>query len=185
MTGQEIINKLVEGNNQFLTTNRALGDVSLEKRIETSQGQQPYAVVLTCADSRTMPEAIFSVGLGELFVVRVAGNVVGLSELASIEFAADKLGCKVLVVLGHTHCGAVTAAMEPAQGGYIETILDEIRGAIKDEKDDEHASCLNVINSINKIKSQFHPKNELSVIGGVYHIESGKVDFVTGLEALS
>lgn len=182
MTEQAILNKLKAGNEQFLTTSHAIGDVSVERRLTTSSGQQPYAVVLTCADSRIAPEAIFSVSLGELFVIRVAGNVVGDSELASIDFAVNSLGCEVLLVLGHTHCGAIKAAMAPAQEGPIETILQEIREVIHDEKDDVHASCLNVRHSMKKVEAQLRPKGKLSIVGGIYDIETGKVDFISGIE---
>ena len=92
-----------------------------------TKGQSPYAIIVTCSDSRVIPENIFSAGIGELFVIRLAGNIIDDHQLGSIEYAAGHLGCRLVVVLGHTHCGAVDAAINSEPAGYIRCITDEIK----------------------------------------------------------
>ena len=100
---KEARQRLIEGNMKYLSADTAFGDVSPAIRRDTAQnGQHPYAIVITCSDSRVIPESIFSASIGELFVVRVAGNVIDDHQLGSIEYAADHLGTKLIVVLGHT-----------------------------------------------------------------------------------
>ena len=135
------------------------------------------------SDSRVIPESIFSAGIGDLFVIRLAGNVIDDHQLGSIEYAAGHLGCRLIVVLGHNHCGAVDAAMNSDPDGYIKFITDEIKRAIGDEKDEYKACCLNVKQSIAMIEHslEIHKVEEeigLKVIGAVYHLENGRVDFL-------
>ena len=108
----EALEKLKKGNQDYISalTNPASIELDLRKNLATN-GQQPYAVILTCSDSRVAPEHIFSAGLGELFVIRTAGNVVGDFELGSIEYGVEHLGAPIIVVMGHNHCGAVEAAL--------------------------------------------------------------------------
>ena len=149
----EAKSRLIEGNKRFINATSNPGDVSLERRVDTlKNGQHPYAIVLCCSDSRQVPEAIFSAGIGELFVIRVAGNVVDSHQLGSIEYAADHLDCKLVVVLGHNHCGAVEAAIKHDPDGHIKYITDDIREAIKEEKDEYIATCLNVKHSVKVIE---------------------------------
>ena len=172
----------MEGNIKYLAAKTSLGDISTEKRRETCKnGQQPYAVIVTCSDSRVLPESIFSAGIGDLFVIRVAGNVMDDHQLGSIEYAAEHLGIRLIVVLGHDHCGAVDAAINHDPEGYIKFITDEIKIAIGDEKDDYKACCLNVKRSVDVIESSFeiHREEEhgLKVIGALYRLDDGKVEF--------
>ena len=170
------LERLKEGNTTYINATKCGGDVSKERRIDTYEnGQHPYAVVVSCADSRVIPEAIFSVGIGELFVIRVAGNVVGDYELGSIEYAVEHLGCRLVVVMGHTCCGAVNASLEP-NCGLVKAITDEIRQAIGDEHDLAKASLLNAIHSASKIKSAV-TADGLQVVAALYHTDSGAVDF--------
>ena len=112
VSAAEAIQKLKEGNARYLDASSNPGDISKLIRKKTcEEGQSPYAIVVTCSDSRVIPESIFSAGIGELFVIRVAGNVIDNHQLGSIEYAADHLGTNLVVVLGHTHCGAVGAAI--------------------------------------------------------------------------
>ena len=146
-------------------------------------GQHPYAIVVTCSDSRVIPESIFSAGIGDLFVIRLAGNVIDDHQLGSIEYAAGHLGCRLIVVLGHTHCGAVDAAMNSDPEGYIKSITDEIKRAIGDEKDERKACEKNVWQSIQMIEHSLeihHIEDEigLRVVGAMYDIETGKVEFM-------
>ena len=177
LSAAEALEKLKEGNARYLDAASNPGDISSLIRKKTcEEGQSPYAVVITCSDSRVIPESIFSAGIGELFVIRVAGNVIDNHQLGSVEYAADHLGCNLVVVLGHTHCGAVGAAIGGGAGGFIKSITDEIMAAIGDEKDDYKASCLNVENSVKKIQENIHIDG-LKAMGAVYHIEDGHVEF--------
>lgn len=177
MNSEGLISRLMIGNSMFLETNKFIGDISLDKRKELKNGQNPYAIILTCSDSRITPEAIFSAGLGDLFVIRVAGNIVGPSEIASIEYAANVLGTKLLMVMGHTHCGAVNSAINGESCGHLAYVLDEIKEGIDDETDDKKASFKNVEHSINKLREKLYLTDRLEIVGGVYDIETGKVDF--------
>ena len=176
--------RLIEGNKLYLDAKVNGADISPERRTDTAvNGQHPYAIVITCSDSRVIPESIFSAGIGELFVIRVAGNVLDDHQLGSIEYAADHLGTKLIVLLGHTRCGAVDAAIEGHTGGFIESILKDIQLAIGDEKDDFKASCLNVKHGVETIRHELeiHPIHDpkgLEVAGAIYHIEDGRVEFI-------
>ncbi|HAE45042.1 MAG TPA: carbonic anhydrase [Lachnospiraceae bacterium] len=179
----DALERLKNGNKKYLEALKEIGDISPDIRRETCQnGQNPYALIITCSDSRVIPEAIFQAGIGDLFVIRVAGNVIDNHQLGSIEYAADHLGVKLIVVLGHTHCGAVDAAIAHDPAGYIKFITDEIKEAIGDTTDPYEASCLNVRHSIEAIESSLiirHDEEEgLKVIGAVYDIESGEVQFL-------
>ena len=184
MSAIKAVEKLKEGNEKYLETLNGMGDVSKESRMRTYlHGQHPYAIVVTCSDSRVIPESIFSAGIGDLFVIRLAGNVIDDHQLGSIEYAAGHLGCRLIVVMGHTHCGAVDAAMNSDPEGYIKFITDEIKRAIGDEKDERRACEKNVWQSIQMIEHSLeihHIEAEigLRVVGAMYDIETGKVEFI-------
>ena len=184
MSAAKAVEKLKEGNEKYLETLTGMGDVSKESRMRTYlHGQHPYAIVVTCSDSRVIPESIFSAGIGDLFVIRLAGNVIDEHQLGSLEYAAGHLGCRLIVVLGHTHCGAVDAAMNSDPEGYIKFITDEIKRAIGDEKDERKACEKNVWQSIQMIEHSLeihHIEDEigLRVVGAMYDIETGKVEFM-------
>ena len=170
------LERLKDGNKIYINSKNGVGDISPEKRLDTyKNGQKPYAVIVGCADSRVIPESIFSAGIGDLFVIRVAGNVIDNNQLGSIEYAVEHLGCRLVVVLGHTGCGAVGAA-NGQNGGYISFITDEIRRAIGDEKDSVKASILNIRQSVAKIKNLIEAE-DLLITGALYYTESGIVDF--------
>ena len=182
-TAEEALKKLKDGNAQYLEAKENKGDISLALRKKTcDEGQTPYAVVVTCSDSRVIPESIFSAGSGELFVIRVAGNVIDNHQLGSIEYATEHLGSRLIVVMGHNHCGAVGAAIGEGGENFIKSITDEIRKAIGEEKDDYKACCLNVKNSVKVIEEslglQGEEKKDLQVCGAVYHLEDGSVEFL-------
>lgn len=181
LTAEEAIAKLKEGNRRYLTASANPGDISAHlRKLTCENGQSPYAVIVTCSDSRVIPESIFSAGIGELFVIRVAGNVMDNHQIGSVEYAADHLGSPVVVVMGHDHCGAVDAAINHNPAGYIKYITDEIREAIGDEKDAYRASCLNVERSVSIIRERLKIDGEsgLKVCGAIYHIEDGAVEFL-------
>lgn len=176
--------RLIKGNGEYLNARVNGGDVSKELRRRTAEeGQAPYAIIITCSDSRVIPESIFSAGLGELFVIRVAGNVLDNHQLGSIEYAAEHLGTRLIVMMGHTHCGAVKAAIAGHSDGFIGYIIEDITEAIGSEKDDRRACRLNVLHGVERIKRELkiHPIEHgdgLEVIGAVYHIEDGRVEFI-------
>ena len=182
LSAQQALARLKKGNERYLGSRTGTGDISLKRRIECfKNGQHPYAVIVSCSDSRVIPECIFGAGIGELFTVRVAGNVMDDHQLGSIEYAADHLGCRLIVVLGHDGCGAVDAAMNHDPDGYIKFITDEIRKAVGDESDEYKACCRNVLHSVKTIESslEIHKQEErgLRVIGAMYRMEDGRVEF--------
>ena len=183
MTPQEAISRLQMGNKRYTVSKQCIGDTSQSQREATlSEGQRPYAVIVTCSDSRVIPESIFSAGIGDLFVIRIAGNVMDDHQLGSIEYAAEHLGCSLVVVLGHTHCGAVDAAMNHEPDGYIKFITDEIVKAIGDETNEYRACCLNVRHSKAVIEASLQIQKDereygLKVIGAMYRLEDGTVEF--------
>ena len=179
MIPEEIITRLKAGNEKYLTAKANGGhDNALLRRLTSEQGQHPYAVVVTCSDSRVIPEDIFMCGIGELFTIRVAGNVMGRHQLGSIEYAAGHLGCRLVLILGHTGCGAIHATISRATGGFVQTITEEIRRAIGEEQDENAATYKNVLRSMRIVKSAFEGKagfEEVAVLGGVYDIESKRL----------
>ena len=169
----DIRERLISGNQKYmLTGNEAL-------RLDTAEnGQHPYAIVIACSDSRVIPEEIFSAGIGELFVIRVAGNVLDNHQLGSIEYAAAHLGCKMILLLGHTGCGAVSAALSGHHDGFITYIVEDILDAIGEERDPGLAVELNVLHGVERIKREFtdHPEMpDVEVVGAVYDIRNGEV----------
>ncbi|MCD8383390.1 MAG: carbonic anhydrase [Clostridiales bacterium] len=181
MDAASSLQRLREGNERYLLSQNEIGDISGEMRRYTAKnGQHPFAIIIACSDSREIPEAIFSCGIGDLFVIRVAGNVIDDSVLGSIEYAAGHLGCPLVVVLGHSNCGAVAATIAGGAGGYTKTITDQIAQAIRSETDDRKASCLNVEHTVASIKEAFcgHPEmSAVQVMGALYDVRTGTVDF--------
>ena len=181
---KEAKQRLIDGNKKYMAALTPHGDISSEIRKETAEnGQHPYAIVITCSDSRVIPESIFSAGIGELFVVRVAGNVIDDHQLGSIEYAADHLGTKLILVLGHTRCGAVDSAIKGHEGRFIESIIRDIELAIGGETDPYKACCLNVKHGVEVIRNELeiHPVHDpegLVVAGAIYNIEDGSVEFL-------
>lgn len=182
ISASEALEKLKAANQRYLSAAANPGDISLEIRRETCQnGQYPYAIVVACSDSRVIPEDIFMAGIGELFVIRVAGNVLDNHQLGSIEYAIGHLGCRLVLILGHDHCGAVDAALNHKTDGYVKYITDEIKRAIGEEKDQYRASCLNVERSVFIVKDSLHIQETADgpkVQGAIYHIDSGAVEFL-------
>ena len=161
---------------------RAAEDAALRERTAL-QGQRPWAIVICCSDSRVIPERIFDAKLGELFVIRVAGNVLDRHQLGSVEYAAAHLHCPLVLVLGHTGCGAVGAALSGGGDGFIRYITDEILLAAGEERDPGKACRLNVLHAVEVIRHEFkeHPEIPapgLEVCGAVYDIRSGEVEWL-------
>ena len=171
------LERLRQGNKTYVNSTKCVGDISLDKRRDTfKNGQTPYAVVVSCSDSRVIPECIFSAGIGDLFVIRVAGNVVDNFQLGSVEYAVKHLGCKLVVVLGHTGCGAVGSEREQ-HDGCLQLITDEILHAVGAETDTTKAVVLNAMHSVSKVQAHLTDCDDVLVVGALYHTESGDVEF--------
>ena len=122
--------RLMDANRRYIDSGVFSGDISSVRRQSNAHGQKPYAVIITCSDSRVIPEAIYDAGIGELFVVRTAGNTIGDSEFASVEYAVDHLHADTVIVMGHTCCGAVNAALHGEFEGAVGVITRRIKEAI-------------------------------------------------------
>jgi carbonic anhydrase len=185
---------LVEGNQRFVSNLNKNHD-HLEMINETREGQYPFAVVLSCMDSRASAELVFDQGLGDLFSIRVAGNIVNNDILASIEYALKYVGSKILVVLGHTECGAIKSAKAGVQDGHITDLLKRIQPSIskamlKDEEEhlfSDNVAYANVENSMEEILTRsaivkdMFSKGEIGIVGCVYNVKDGRVDFFKNL----
>jgi len=187
---KQSLKKLVDGNKRCVTCKQQNPRQDARRRKEVSKGQKPFAVVVGCSDSRIPPELIFDQGLGDLFVVRLAGNIVDALALGSIEYAVEHLGTKLVVVLGHGKCGAVTAAAQsPDAPGHVGAIVKAIQPAVKKArklKGDlvDNAIRANVALVTSKIKSskpilaEMAEKGEIEVVGAYYNIETGAVELL-------
>ncbi len=183
ITAGKSLDLLMEGNNKYLNAKYNSADISINKRENTfTFGQHPFAIIVTCSDSRVIPEAIFTKGIGELFVIRVAGNVLDNAGIGSVEYAAEHLGCKLVMVMGHTGCGAIASSTGDLPNGYLRTIIEEIKMATKDATKEQEKTELNVRNSVNKLKNSEEikklEKEGLKIIGAIYHTENGKVELL-------
>ncbi len=188
MTQAEIIDRLKAGNERFVEDklDGKLQDSS--RRDELTSGQAPYAIVLSCADSRVVPELAFDTGLGEIFVVRVAGNVANSSSIASIEYAVAHCGSTVIVVLGHQSCGAVTAAIGGGDNGYnINHLLAHITPAISAAGEGAEVNDVvkkNAQLTVEELKTRSSiiadavDSGKVKVVPAYYNLDSGKVDFL-------
>lgn len=168
--------RLEAGNKKYI-------EIVDKRRLKATadNGQQPFAIVICCSDSRVIPEQIFGAEIGDIFVIRVAGNVLDRHQLGSIEYAAGHLDCNHIIVLGHTGCGAVTAALSGGGDGFIQYITDDILEAVGSERDPYKACCMNVEHSVERLRKEFdeHPEIGGVVIeGAVYDIRSGEVQWL-------
>lgn len=190
-----LVAELNKGNQRFVSGSNTFPRTGAARRGETAKGQTPFATVLTCADSRVSPEFIFDQGIGDLFVVRVAGNVSDTDEIGTIEYGVHHLKTPVLIVLGHTNCGAVKAVIEGAEVSQnIKFLVDNIVPAVEKAKKHwdghDHKALLstavdeNVTQSIQDILKRSSEVREavaeghLTVLGAVYDIETGKVKWL-------
>ena len=170
---------LVEGNAAYVRSEHNIGDISAARRLDTADnGQHPYAVVVSCSDSRVIPEAIFSTGIGDLFVIRTAGNTIDKCTLGSIEYAVSHLGCRLVVILGHTGCGAVTAALHSEHIGHVGSILRKIKRAVGHETDMYVACGKNVQFSLEVLRKMYPEEEGARYVGGMYDIRTGEVRFL-------
>ena len=164
---------LESGNKEFI--NKIASSKKLkERRDELVKGQHPDILIITCSDSRVVPEMIFNCSLGDIFVIRTAGNVINEGELATVEYAIAHLKVKRIVVLGHTHCGAVHATIKNEKGQYLDPILRRIRYNIGNVDDELEASKINALKEALYIKEKF-PSYEGVVEAKIYDIETSLV----------
>ncbi|MEZ4630524.1 MAG: carbonic anhydrase [Deinococcales bacterium] len=197
----EALERLKQGNRRFSSGLLSIDTLlSQMRRGELAQKQEPVAVILGCSDSRVPAEMIFDQGLGDLFVIRVAGNIVAPSQIGSIEFAVQKFGTRLVVVLGHSLCGAITATVEElerpseSRSPNLRSIVDRIRPAVEpllkfvpyasQEKLIEHAVRANILASVNQLKHSSQileamiETQELLIVGAEYSLETGVVSFL-------
>lgn len=187
LSWQEALARLKKGNENFVADHLDGKLQNSSRRGELTKGQDPFAIILSCADSRVVPELAFDTGLGELFVIRVAGNVANTSTIASIEYAVANLKAHLIVVMGHESCGAITAALAGGDNGQnLNHLLSHVNPALEASDDKE-------VNSVVKTNAKMtaeHLQNNSSIIGeavkdgstkiipAYYHLKTGKVDFM-------
>ena len=183
------IEMLKEGNQRFLNKNETETDLHVQVN-QTSGGQFPYAAVLSCIDSRVPVELTFDQGIGDIFSARVAGNIINEDILGSIEYACGVAGSKAILVLGHTKCGAVTAACQGVELGNITALLSKVKPAIKEVQERtgqlevEEVTKSNVNQSIQEIREKsalladLEKEGKIKIVGAVYHVEDGRVTFL-------
>jgi carbonic anhydrase len=201
LTPRMALDILKEGNSRFIKNLKAQRDL-LGQVNATRDGQWPFATILSCIDSRTSAELIFDQGLGDVFSVRIAGNIVNTDILGSMEFACKVAGSKLIVVLGHTKCGAVKGACDHVEMGNLTELLSKLQPAVyaesattkvetrnsKNEVFVENVATINVKRSVRNIiersfiLEQMVENGEIGVVGAMYDIESGKVDFYGDVE---
>ena len=183
------VEMLKEGNQRFLNKNEQDRDLHVQVS-QTSGGQFPYAVVLSCIDSRVPVELVLDQGIGDIFSARVAGNIINEDILGSIEYACGVAGSKAILVLGHTKCGAVTSACKGVELGNITALLSKVKPAIANvqerngEVEVEEVTKANVHQSIKEIRenssilSDLENEGKIKIVGAIYHVEDGRVSYL-------
>ena len=199
LTAQEALIRLQEGNQRFVEGKSTRNTNYTQRRNELVDGQTPFAIILGCSDSRVPTEIVFDQGLGDLFVIRIAGNIVAPSQIGSIEFAVETFQTPLVVVLGHTHCGAVAATLnqirqpQASRSQHLRSIVECIRPAVEPlseirtnlayERLLERAIRSNVRMSVNQLQrgssflEEMYDSGSLWIVGAEYSLESGEVDF--------
>jgi carbonic anhydrase len=199
----EALERLREGNRRFVSDTRRDTETSHLRRLQLTERQEPFAIILGCSDSRVPAEIVFDQGLGDLFVIRVAGNIVAPSQVGSVEFAAERFGTRLVVVLGHSQCGAILATLEQlgrsseAQSHNLRSIVDRIRPSVEPlwatelrhhpESLVQEAVRANVRASTSHLRhgsavlEQLMEHDGLLVVGAEYLLDSGVVEFFDGV----
>lgn len=204
ISAQEALRRLREGNRRFVAGVRHTDmDTTGTRRSALAERQEPFAIILGCSDSRVPAEIVFDQGLGDLFVIRVAGNIVAPSQIGSVEFAAARFGTRLVVVLGHSQCGAILATLEelrqpaPTRSRNMYSIVGRVRPSVEPLMETKlgddpaalvhHAVRANVRASANQLRhgsevlEELIDKNGLLVVGAEYSLETGEVDFFDGM----
>ena len=197
MSPDTALQALKDGNKRFVTSTQVSRDL-MQQVADTSTGQYPFATVLHCIDSRVSAELVFDQGIGDLFSIRIAGNFVNEDILGSMEFATKLAGTKVVVVLGHTACGAVKGACDHAKLGNLTGMLEKIAPAVSAVKEPEDATmrssgnidfvnrvaiknvhmAIDNIRSMSPVLKQLEDAGDIKIVGAMYHIENGQVTFL-------
>jgi len=194
LTPELALEILKEGNERFVKNLKANRNL-LQQVNETSNGQFPFATILSCIDSRTSAELVFDQGLGDIFSIRIAGNILNEDILGSMEFATKVVGTKIIIVLGHTKCGAVVGACNHVEMGNLTTLLNKIQPAIYQEKETvenrtgsneafvKNVTEINVFLTIDRIRrespiiAELEQQGAIKIVGGLYDVENGRVTF--------
>ena len=198
----EALERLRDGNRRFVANLRSHDSATEARRTEVAAGQEPFAIILGCSDSRVPAEIVFDQGLGDLFVIRVAGNIVAPSQVGSVEFAAERYATRLVVVLGHSQCGAILATIDELkrptynQSRNVHSIVDRVRPAVEPllqsgmhlPQDElvRHAVRANVQSSVSHLRhgsamlERLIEKDNLIVVGAEYSLETGVVEFLEG-----
>lgn len=193
MNGGEALAALLAGNERYVSGAPAHPNRTAARRAETTGGQHPIAAVVTCSDSRVPPEILFDQGIGDIFVIRVAGNIAGDAVVGSVEYAADHLGVPLVVVLGHTHCGAVHATIQGGEApGRIAHIVERIAPAVDRARElpgeladnavrENVAIVIDELRRSEPILKELVAGHRLMIIGAMYDIESGVAHVLDGM----
>lgn len=194
LTPEMALELLKEGNNRFVS-NLKINRNLLQQVIETSESQYPFAVILSCMDSRTSAELIFDQGLGDIFSIRIAGNIINDDILGSMEYACKVVGSKIIVVLGHSNCGAIKGACDDVQLGKLTALIQKVKCSVNEEKtisDNRNSKNADFVNKVTALNVQYSIKSimeestllrsmvenkEVAIVGGIQDISSGVVDF--------
>lgn len=200
LTADQALQRLKEGHQKYLTENHSVIEIDDAKRVELAKAQEPFAIILGCSDSRVPAELIFNQGLGGLFVIRVAGNIVAPSQIGSIEFAADQFGTRLVVVLGHSRCGAISASMNLLLSGAehaspnldfivsrikpaIQNVVEETEGLSEEERM-QAAVRANIRASVEQLRHGSEilegliANDGLRIVGAEYDLETGGIEFL-------
>jgi len=188
--GEQALNRLLEGNERYVAGKAIHPDQTIKRRIDLANGQTPFAVVLTCSDSRVAPELFFDQGLGDLFVIRNAGNVLDDHVIGTMEYAVEHLHVSLIIVVGHEKCGAVTAAVAGGEvSGHIRSLVDDIEPAVEESKDlpgDKvdnavRANALRaaeILNHVEPILKEAVGDNKLMIVAARYDLDTGRVEIL-------
>ena len=191
MNADNALHQLIAGNKRFAAGKAKRPNQSVERREELNEGQHPFAVIISCSDSRVCPEIVFDCGLGDLFVVRSAGQVADDAELASVEYAVEYLGVELVVILGHSSCGAVGATVAGGQvNGHLGTLVDAIEPALQRSQsggqnpDVDQCARENVKMQVEQLRQNeplIKPRvdvGNLQIVGGFYDLTTGQVELL-------
>ena len=202
ITPRKALEILKEGNTRFINNLKAHRNL-LEQVNDTLDGQWPFAIILSCIDSRTSAELIFDQGLGDIFSVRIAGNIVNTDILGSMEFACKVAGSRLIIVLGHSKCGAVKGACDHVEMGNLTELLSKIQPAVYQEietKEERNASNTTFVENVAEINvkrsvkniiersyvlEQMIEKGEIGIVGAMHNIETGEVNFYNDVEFIN
>lgn len=191
LSAEKALEKLIKGNERFVELELKHPDSDKKRRKEMLKGQHPFVVILSCSDSRVPPELIFDQGLGDIFEIRNAGNVLDEHVIGSIEYAVMHCGVKLIVIMGHQDCGAIAATLSGvSETQYIKSLEDSIQPAVDDckkkgiEINSDNVVKAHVMQDINELMSQdtelvrYMQENNVQIVPAYYHLDTGKVDFL-------